>query len=419
MPNVSVAPHGATDDFVTVHLHKRETSGSGYWGHPGICTVTFCEGDGAVAYSALKQKVRAVMDANPWIAGRFVKKTLVHPKTGSDALVDELVSITKSASVSRSMPYDKLVKATGANPELAVQKAGALQATNALVTKLSVVEPEQPGGEFAIIFSMSHAMADGHDYYRIANMIMGNGVIESMIAERVVEYETCEPEWTGAKDFAWISGGGGLIKGMLGGLLFGPKSQWSCYMVDQDKVASEKERAAKEGSVPFVSTHDVLTSHFCKAARARVAMVVVNFRDKIRLALKTGRNAGCYEGCLLLDPTNYETPAAIRKCLSAGVPYTRATPSPPLPGLCSSNPMALITSWASFPFDGVAVDGVTRQLLHLPCMAMPDMMDVCIVFKPQPGKLAMLCLAKRAKPHTLKAEGSPLGSIVDEGIFAP
>jgi hypothetical protein len=399
----------------TVRLHKRETSGSGYWGHPGICTVTFCEGAAATAFEALKPRVRAVMDANPWIAGRFVNKTLVHPTTGSDTLVNEMVSLTKSAVISRSTPYAKLVKATGADPNVSVQKAGALQKSKALVTKITVVEAESPGGEFAIVFSMSHAMSDGHDYYRIVNMIMGTGAIESMTAERVHEYEACESEWTGKKDFGWISGGAGLIKGMLGGLLFGPKSQWCCYHVNQERVASVKDRAAKEGGVPFVSTHDVLTSHFCKVARARVVMVVVNFRNKIRLPL-TDRNAGCYEGCLLLDPVNYDTPAAIRKCLSAGVPYTRAIPSPPLPGACESSPMAFMSSWASFPFE-LSLEGVTKQTLHLPCMAMPDMMDVCLVFRPQPGKLGMLYLAKRAKPRALTAEGSPLDGTVDDGIF--
>ena len=62
----------------------------------------------------------------------------------------------------------------------------------------------------------------------------------------------------------WISGGGGLIKGMLGGLLFGPKSQWCSYFVDDDKVADAKAKAAKDAGVPFVSTNDVLTSHFAK-----------------------------------------------------------------------------------------------------------------------------------------------------------
>ena len=38
----------------TVRLHKRETSGSGYWGHPGICTVTFCEGAAASTTAAVQ-----------------------------------------------------------------------------------------------------------------------------------------------------------------------------------------------------------------------------------------------------------------------------------------------------------------------------------------------------------------------------
>ena len=81
--------------------------------------------------------------------------------------------------------------------------------------------------------------------------------------------------------------------------------------------------------------------------------------------------------------------------------------------------MALITSWASFPFE-LTLEGVTKQVLHLPCMDMPDMFDVSIVFKPQPGKLGLLCLAKRAKPKALVAgEDSPLGGTVDAGIFPP
>ena len=41
----STAEVAADPGNVTLQLHKRETAGSGYWGHPGICTVTFCEGD--------------------------------------------------------------------------------------------------------------------------------------------------------------------------------------------------------------------------------------------------------------------------------------------------------------------------------------------------------------------------------------
>ena len=84
-------------------------------------------------------------------------------------------------------------------------------------------------------------------------------------------HEAREPEWTGAKDFKWLSGGAGLIKGMLGGLLFGPKAKWCCYEVDAAKVAKAKEQAAGNIRAPYVSTNDVITSHFLpQHARTRL-----------------------------------------------------------------------------------------------------------------------------------------------------
>lgn len=55
----------------------------------------------------------------------------------------------------------------------------------------------------------------------------------------------------------------------------------------------------------------------------------------------------------------------------------------------------------------------------MPCMDMPDMMDVAVVFRPQPGKLAVLYLAKRATPAALLdvGAGSILGAPLDAGLF--
>ena len=417
MPASPVTP-GDDVPYSNIALHKRETKGgSGYWSHPGICTVTFCEGDPKLVLESLRPKVKAVAEANPWIAGKLTTapKQLAVPAKINDAIVSELLSMVKDPAVNRKQQYPALVKATGANKALTVQTGSKSAKLGLRICKCVVVEPESTGGEFALIFSMSHVAADGHDYYKIFDMIAGSAPIEAMSPMRVAEYEACEPEWTGNSDFKWISGGGGLIKGMLAGLLCGPKSQWCCYTVDDTKVAAAKAQAARDGGVAFCSTNDVLTSHFCKAAACRVGMMVINMRNKIRLPI-TDAHAGCYEMCLLLDPANYADPAKIRKCISAGAPYTRQAPSPKLPGFCSSCPMALITSWASFPFE-IKIEGIDKQVLHLPCMAIPDMMDVAIAFKPQPGKLGMLYLAKRAKPHTLMAPGTPLGATVDENLF--
>ena len=210
---------------ITMSLHKREISGSGYWGHPGIATVTFCNGNPQRCIDALRPKVRAVLDANPLIAGTFNShKSLVHPTTGSDLLVDELLSVQRNVAVNRNSLYADLVKATGNNPLLTVQNGDKTLKAGTRVTKMVVVENES-SPEFALIFSMSHVVADGHDYYKIFNMIAGSSPIEALDPIRVVEYETRESEWTGKSDFGWLTSLG-LIKGMLGGLLFGPTAQW-------------------------------------------------------------------------------------------------------------------------------------------------------------------------------------------------
>ena len=338
-----------------------------------------------------------------------------------------LVPVRKNAAVNRAQPYPALVSAVAKDASMSVVQGNKLLKSAGCITKCVVVEPEQPGGEFVIVFSMSHAAADGHDYYRILNMVCGTDPVEAMNPKRVEEYETREPEWTGKKDFKFLSGGG-LMKGMLTGMCCGPKAQWCCYTVDDAKVAAAKEKsvagAAKIGAkgVEYVSTNDVLTSHFCRATAARVCMMVINFRGKIPGLPLTEANSGCYEGCLLLDPENYADPAFVRMSLNAGLPYTRQMPSPKLPGCCGSCPMAFITSWANGAvgggrFDACNVEGVEKQNLHLPCMDMPDMMDVAIVFKPTPDKYGVIYLAKRAKPDVLFGEGTVLGEPLGGMLF--
>ena len=295
-------------DQTTITLHKRE-SGQ-YFGHPGICTVTFCQGDPRAALEDLRAKALPVLQANPWIAGRFVKKALVFANTCTEDDVNEIVTICKHASVHRNQPYPKLVAAVAKNNALSVGKGKVVQKKNARVTKLVVVEPEAPGGEFSIVFSMSHAAADGADYYRIFNMICGTDPVVAMDPTRNVEWETRESDWIGKVDHKWLGGGGGLVKGMLVGACCGPKASWCCYKVDAAKVDAAKKAsvatADKIGAkgVEYVSTNDVLTSHFGRACAARVIMMVINMRGKTDLPV-TKDHAGCYETCLLLDPENY------------------------------------------------------------------------------------------------------------------
>ena len=82
--------------------------------------------------------------------------------------------------------------------------------------------------------------------------------------------------------------------------------------------------------------------------------------------------------------------------------------------------MAFITSWATFSFklDCSEESGIQSHILHLPCMLMPSIMDVAIVFRPYAEKLAVIYLAKGATPEALTNSTSTiLGSTLNDAMF--
>jgi len=153
-----------------VKLHKREATQ--YMGHPGICTVTFVTGDSKVTFSSLKRKFVEVLNANPWLGGTFNKeKELTFSTTPTSEMVDSLiVSLPHNPSITRKVPYQVLIKVIAKDPKMAVQSGTDTRKAGAPISKLVVVDPAANSSSFAIIFSLSHAAADGHDYYRIFNM---------------------------------------------------------------------------------------------------------------------------------------------------------------------------------------------------------------------------------------------------------
>ena len=131
------------------------------------------------------------------------------------------------------------------------------------------------------------------------------------------------------------------------------------------------------------------------------------------------------EGGILYDEAFYNTPGAVRSSLTPsadGGAFLGVAPETKLPGLCGSATWAFVTTWASLgssaaPFD-LSLGGQARQRLHLPIVWVdPCPMDVAIIFRPQPTKLAVLYLAKRAGPVELHGPGTVLGASVSEGLF--
>mmetsp|Transcript_6766 Transcript_6766/g.15656 ORF Transcript_6766/g.15656 Transcript_6766/m.15656 type:complete len:411 (+) Transcript_6766:41-1273(+) len=390
-----------------------------YFGNAfGVSSVVFCKGDADACLAQLKTRFRPVLDANLWLAGQFdKKKQLVYPKAATDELVDGIITKEDHPTIRDTTDYDGLVKSAGT---ISVQAGGKLLKTNGRVTRMVVVPISKE--EFALVFSISHAVADGFTYWKIYNMFIGAAAVEAMTFQRSFEYEKGESTWIGKTDFTWLTSFG-MIKAMIGGLIFGPKGKVSAFYVDKDKVAQLKKdavgkRAGPTADIPFVSTNDVLTSHFRNATNCHIAWMTINLRNRVAAPI-TDLHVGNYEMPVLLDATNAKDPNVVRYNLNSGVPYTRKIPGPALPGFCGTCHNAFISNWSTFDFE-MKLDGVEQKLMIPLLPIIPTSMvpfDVAIIFRPTATTLGVFYITKWGTREGLKGDDTPLGGDISNAIF--
>ena len=166
------------DSHVEPLLDREKSS---YWGHPfGVSTVAFCKGDADACLALLKTRFRPVLDANLWLAGQFdPKKQLVFPKAATDEMVEAMITKEDHPAIRETTDYAGLVKSAG---NISVQSGGKLQKTNGRVTRMVVVPISKE--ECALVFSISHAVADGFTYWKIYNMFIGSAPVKGMTFKR-------------------------------------------------------------------------------------------------------------------------------------------------------------------------------------------------------------------------------------------
>jgi len=113
---------------------------------PGVTSITFYRGDLAKATVYIRARVKAIVDANPWLAGRLVRDKqhknvqLVHPQTPvSDDLIERLFHPNPcKLRIGSEMPYEELSKeATSA----VVKKGRKLINRPDLVTRITTSQP--------------------------------------------------------------------------------------------------------------------------------------------------------------------------------------------------------------------------------------------------------------------------------------
>jgi len=403
---------------------------------PPVTTVTLYEGAAPIQF--LRHRLAMILEKNPWLTSRIVKKSTEDRVTAltynkifePEGTIDQHLKMYTSGDVgfSLSMPYEALIKCL-----LPVQCVRSKPATdeNEPLFKVAVI-PIESGKEehkqltplqqamtvpgFALVVSMNHTLGDGHTYYKLYGMLSADTDVEVLDPVRVTGFEEAKAQVIGEKENAMFTSAGlglGIMGTYVGAKLTHRASQNVCaHQVDPVWVSQEKAKAKQEGQAQFVSSNDLITSWFFREMRSEMNIMVANFRDrKPSIHGLTEQHVGNYEANVPYFPGDVESPALIRQSIRSPDGDFRAhragSPLTAIPNFFTllRNKVALITNWATFYRDvilqGDVNDRKIIQLdpkLHFPIME-PDgiitsVWNNGIIFRPRAGELGILMITR-------------------------
>jgi len=380
----------------------------------GIATVSFFEGDLDVVYKSIQEKFYTIVNLNPWLTGKLVQGkgddviSLAYHKSSvsKDSFSRIFSNKPDHISITGTMEYAAILKAVHS---LFIPSTNHMLNKGNRVTSLTLVKDStDPKGKFALIFSLSHTVADGHTYYKILNMITAATEPKALSVARKHEADNDLIEAVGAKEFAFFHGASHIINA-LKTMIFSKKSSAFAYHVDARKVAEAKEKCTQTARL---STNDILSSCFSNITKARITSMAINFRKKIPSIFDN--DAGNYEGVLMYDSTNYQQPEGIRKVLMGGLPYKGLAGKLPsfLSGVFCQ--MALISNWASFS-KCAEIEGC-KEVLHLPLIKkMPY--EAAIIFRTHKQSKGIIFFSRKITSAQFEASNLPLGNTISNDIF--
>eukprot|EP00756_Hemistasia_phaeocysticola_P046096 Hpha_TRINITY_DN19863_c0_g1::TRINITY_DN19863_c0_g1_i1::g.132055::m.132055 len=391
---------------------------------PAITTITWFKGRRLEATAALRRRLVEVLEANPWAAGRLVWRGnevfVEYNKTIDDGVVERFFNpqsregkVRAPLDISSSMSHAKLcLLITGSAAEVPTGKA-CVDRGEPLVALSVVPDAVRPDEGFGVIWSVSHCLADGWTYYKLLSMFSSNGSVTPMNVSRRQEFSKEGFAATGEEGGAYLRSMTFLLNVIWG--MFGREPSVFSYYLDPSRVKDAKAAAMSAADDPhlsFVSTNDVVVSAFARASRLRLLLMPINLRG--RLTNYAPSDAGNYDSCFLLAPTDFATPLMIRGMLASGPPFQRggggAGQPGAFPGLLEglSCRMGVVTNWLFACFEEVVLEGCDQEV-HLPLSnnnACP--FDIAIVYRPHRGVAAVAFFVRTSEASVLHSE-LPLG----------
>lgn len=435
----TVTPGDDTSKYQYEPLLETESSLMFFLSEPSIVTTTFFNGaDFIKSLDMVKKRISLICVANPWLVGRLVRNKTIHknvllkiPKIVTDSDIEAVICSEEPllSGISTEAPYETVCE-TVVKSKVMVQEGYKLIGKDDRVAKFSLVQVAN--GEVAFFLSITHAVADGHTYYKVLSMLTDGAEIEKLSYIRNHGFVPEMKKATGEAELDLMLSPA-LMMNMIPLMLCGPKAQFHVRFVDEDKVKSAKvaseSRCSTNSEHDFAcSTNDILTSTFANATKPDLLLMAINLRNRVQVA--KDKDAGNYESVIMYDPPSYNTPEIIRRSLRGGTPFIRSG-GLPLPGFFKllRAKFAMITNWAfsTFKADFQLVSAVSSEnlmssiALHLPIYNPAAVVfPVAIIFRPSFGKLAIMYAgsSRDLSLEQLISCGAPIGERLNDIMFS-
>lgn len=383
-----------------------------------IATVSFFTGSSIEeAEEYYRGRLTQIVKVNPWLAGqlRYNKSNkLCLQYSLADNHLDTIFQVDRSLKVHEKMAYEDISNELY-NSSVVGTGQIILDHHKPVFSFVLIPDASRQDG-FVVSISLSHVVADGCTYYMIIGMLSPDAEIYSVDINRKHEFEQESKRLMGGvlNLVYWLMPAKVLWKKIFGGKKYDIKA----YYVDNNKVAAIKEKVKKDGVVPYVSTLDIVTSHFCKLTLARTILYALNLRS--RMSLLCDIDGGNYEKVLALDPVSYDSPSSVRKVIAStttGQPFEHYG-SPlgmPYPTIYESltKPYGIVSSWNFDCYSGDMSFANNTMTLHIPLFPDVTMLNfsICVAFKASKNRMGVIYVSPFA-PSELQGAESPLGGPV-------
>jgi len=358
---------------------------------PGVSTITFYEGKGEEQMKYFEDRLIEIVRLNPWLEGRIEKVGdrvhLLH-KPFQGRLHPKTLALVRDSQLNEAMDYEEM---TDRVSNLVVKPGNETLGQDEPLFRVTIIHISDT--KYALFFSLSHVIADGHTYYSLYHMLSMTVSPQPLILAREHSFsQQLDQTMHGNDTYTWFFSPGMTINILLR-LLGYPKTKVLRKDISKSWIAAQKTKhentkTTGDSSVAFVSTNDILTSWYFTTFGCDVGVMAMNFRN--RFTGLTDHHAGNYEALVAYQSDDFTAPAAIRQSLPLF--HRKHKASQPLPSFWASTTtsVSVLSTWATFYTQIVLPH--SNHLYHMPYFPNKDIAfhDITILYCPRQGELALL-----------------------------